>query len=198
MQNKHVSSFIGFAPADDPEIIVLMMVDEPVADIDFGSIIAAPYVKMILEDTLMYWGVPREYTEEELNKANFVTVPDVTGMDASEAREKLSQLGLTVLCVPEVEGTVVSQNPNKNSRVPGGNTALLFIQQAEGEETETDLISVPDVSGLSIREANITLAQAGLSLVIEGSGLAVSQNPASQESVERGTEVHVIFEEPDS
>jgi len=198
LQNKHISSFIGFAPADDPQVIVLFMVDEPVADIDFGSIIAAPYVKMILEDTLMYWGVPREYTEEELSRANFVTVPDVTGMDAGQAKEQLSQMGLTVLCVPEVEGTVISQNPNKNSRVPGGNTVLLFVQAAEGTETQDDLINVPDVTGLSIREANIALAQAGLSLVIEGNGLAVSQNPAPEESVKRGAEVHVIFEEPES
>ena len=198
LPDKHVASFIGFAPADDPRIIVLFMVDEPVADVDFGSLISAPYAKMILEDTLMYWGVPREYTEEELSRANFVTVPDVTGMTATEARDKLTQLGLTVLCIPEVEGTVISQNPNKNSRVPGGNTVLLFIQAAEGEGGQIDLISVPDVTGLSIREANIALARAGLSLVIEGSGLSVSQNPAFQEAVERGTEVHVIFEEPDT
>ena len=197
LQNKHISSFIGFAPADDPQVIVLFMVDEPVADIDYGSIIAAPYVKMILEDTLMYWETPREYTEEELARADFVTVPDVTGMDADEAREQLTQLGLTVLCVPEVEGSVISQNPNKNSRVPGGNTVLLFVQAAAGTEGDADLIAVPDVTGLSIREANIMLAQAGLSLVIEGNGLAASQNPVPQETVERGTEVHVIFEEPD-
>jgi len=196
LQNKHISSFIGFAPADDPEVIVLFMVDEPVADVDYGSVISAPYVKMILEETLMYMGVPREYTEAEMSRANFVTVPDTTGMDAGEAREQLEELGLTVLCVPETEGTVISQNPSKNSRVPGGNTVLLFIQPAEGTGDSADLCIVPDVTGLSIREANIKLAQAGLPLVIEGNGLAVSQNPAPGTSVERGTEVHVVFADP--
>lgn len=198
LENKHVSSFIGFAPADDPQIVVLFMVDEPVADVDYGSIIAAPYVKMIIEDTLMYWGVPRNYSDAEMARTDFVTVPDVTGMDTETARQALTQLGLTVMCVPEVDGTVITQNPAKNSRVPGGNSVLLFIQASDGGDGQTDTVRVPDCTGLSIREANLTLAGAGLSLVIEGNGIATEQNPAPGESVERGTEVRVVFTEPDT
>ena len=79
--NKNISSFLGFAPADNPRVIVLIMVDEPQTSVTFGSIIAAPYVKQILEDTLKYMNVEPVFDEETKKNMEEVDVPDVIGMD---------------------------------------------------------------------------------------------------------------------
>lgn len=116
IRDKHVSSFLGFAPADDPQIAVLVVVDEPDVAIDFGSIVAAPYAKLILENALKYMNVKPVNTEEDgkLLEAN-IEVPDVKGLDCAAAEKKLKEAGLRMLV--QGEGTVVAQVPAAGAMV---------------------------------------------------------------------------------
>jgi stage V sporulation protein D (sporulation-specific penicillin-binding protein) len=201
--NKNISSFIGFAPADNPRVIVLFMVDEPQAPVTFGSIIAAPYVKNILEDTLKYLGVEPVFDEETQEDMQQVEVPDVIGMSLEEAAQALKEAGLEYLA--DETGTVVKdQMPKPGAKVISGTTVLLYTERGAESQPEEQaaqppaegMVIVPDVLGKSIREANRILVSEGLRLRIEGSGIAVGQDPAPGTQVELGTEVTVRFALP--
>lgn len=95
-QGHYVCSFIGMAPADDPEIVVLAIVDEPTGVMQFGSTTAGPIIKEVMSNTLKYLGVEPEYTEEEKseNIKNKVSVPDVRGLTIEDATKVLEEAKL--------------------------------------------------------------------------------------------------------
>lgn len=207
IQGRHIASFIGFAPADDPQVIVLFAVDEPQVAVDFGSVVAAPYVQMILKDTLPYLGVEPIFDDEtaELNKK--VEVPDVIGKELGEAYAILDEAGLNYLS--DNSGSIVKdQMPKPGAMVKVNTTVLLYAEgqssqddteenQEQDQSVEEGKVIVPDVINSSIREANNKLVSEGLKLKIEGSGLAVEQDPPAGSAVDPGTEVTVKFAIPD-
>lgn len=201
--DKVVASFVGFAPADDPQVIVLFMVDEPQVAVDFGSVVAAPYVKMIMEDTLRYLGVEPIFDDETKAHTRKVLVPDVRGKDLVEASRELKAAGL--LYLSEETGTiVVDQMPKPGAEVMVNTTVLLYMDRpggnSDGHQHEPDqgeMVAVPDLKNRSIREANSILTNLGLKLRIEGAGLAVDQDPPQGTMVEPGSEIRVTFELPE-
>lgn len=189
----HVCSFLGFAPMDDPEIGLLFIVDEPTIRPDYGSTVAAPYARMILEETLKYMGVKPEYEtyEEEQQATATADVPDVTGYTVSEAESALTDAGLRVM-VDGVGENIWQQLPVSGATVPAGSLVVLYTEQTE--IPEDTLVEVPDVSGMSLIPANRALRSVGLKMKIKGGGNAVSQTPEAGEMVEPGTTVSVKFE----
>jgi len=195
-QGAVISSFIGFAPADDPQVIVLFMVDEPKVAVDFGSVVAAPYVKSILEDTLKYLGVKPVFDEDTRKETRKVTVPNVTGKSLTEAARVLHEAGLDYLA--ESSGTkVTKQMPLPEAEVLVDTTVLLYTGNGSGSaEGEGEQVAVPDVTKKSVREVNNILTSAGLRLQIEGSGISVRQDPPADTVVAPDTVVTVSFEPP--
>ena len=192
-EEKYALSFLGFAPIDDPQIAVLVVLDEP-AEASYGSIIAAPVVGAIMSDVLPYLGIEPHYTEEELAEEN-AKVPAMEGMLTHDAHAEARNAYLTV----NVVGTgakVIRQVPEAGTTVSKWSTVILYTEE-EGSEIETQ---VPDVLGMTVAEARDALASAGLELEIaaEDSGAeglaAVSQLPEKGETVARGTSVRVEFE----
>ena len=218
VQGKHIASFIGFAPADDPEVIALFLVDEPEAAVDFGSQVAAPYVKMILEDVLKYLEIEPRYDEDEkLDKIPDVKIPDVMGKSLEEASKELKDCNL--IYSTQLSGSIVKdQLPKPGAKVKEGTKVILYLKpdderksdgengvDAEGDDgIETEDIEdeniengktvVPDVIGKSLIETNKVLTSSGLKLRVEGSGIAVEQVPEAGEKVDPGTEIRVKFE----
>lgn len=197
-QGAVVSSFIGFAPADDPQVAVLFMVDEPQVAVDFGSVVAAPYVKTIMEDTLKYLGVEPIFDDKTKEQTKTVEVPDVTGMTLTEAARELRNIGLSYLA--ESTGTVVrEQMPLPGAEVMINTTVLLYTgseSDDSNEQGEEQLIEVPDLTKMSVREVNNILTSQGLQLLIDGSGMSVSQDPPAGTMVAPGTVITVRFEPP--
>lgn len=196
MEGKNISSFIGFAPADDPEIIVLFMVDEPQAAVTYGSVIAAPHVGRILEDSLKYMGIEPIFEDDTQEITKKVEVPDVEGLLLEQAADMLEQAGLNYIV--EESGTVVkAQVPSFGAKVWPNSMVLLYLgdgrNEASAPEDVDKLVSVPDVIGKSIRKANSILALRGLMLRIEGQGIAYEQQPEAGVMVEPETVVTVIF-----
>jgi stage V sporulation protein D (sporulation-specific penicillin-binding protein) len=125
------SSFVGMAPMDDPQISMIVIVYSP-TKIHFGNFTAGPIVKEIMTNSLQYLGVEPEYTDEEAEEIeeNSVDVPDVTGMDSSDAIRQLEYYGLDYIVVPETNSdknfVVLDQFPKEGKTVAKGSTVYLY------------------------------------------------------------------------
>ena len=188
-RDTHIGSFLGFAPMEDPQIGVLVIVDEAAIRPDFGSVTAAPFAKQIIERSLMSMGVAPN--AGEMVKANRVTVPDVTGMDVSQALSKIKSEGLSGL----LDGSgarVVGQLPAPGATMTEQSLVMLYVSGTP-EQTADERMVVPDVTGLSIMEANRLIKSYGLTMKIDGSGIAVNQSPTAGETVTPTSTVTVHF-----
>ena len=188
-RDTHIGSFVGFAPANDPRIAVLLVVDEADVPVDFGSVTAAPYAKEILEKSLAYLGVAPDTGEPPAER---VAVPDVTGLSVDEARKALSEAGLDSV-LDGAGGRVIRQLPAAGAQMNAGALVMLYVA---GPTELGGAVTVPDVTGMPVTEVNRLLKSCGLALQVEGSGLAVSQSPAAGTTVNPTTRVVVRFEPP--
>lgn len=191
---KYTASFVGFAPANDPKVACLVVIDEPVGGY-YGGQIAAPAVGRILEDTLKYLGVEPQYTENEKTTID-VDVPDVTELEIAVAKKRLNDMGLKYTIIGGGE-KVVRQMPMENATVNSGSVVVLYT-----EDVESALVTVPDVSGKPLARVKSILTSAGLNLSIVGAGatgstsestIAESQTPAAGQQVPQGTVIKVEF-----
>ncbi len=190
VRNVHIGSFLGFAPADNPKFAVLVVVDEAGIQPDYGSTTAAPYAKQIFEDTLAYMGVAAQTAPGATQKPD-VAVPDVRGKTVGDAAQALKQLGLTYLVDGEQQ-TVRDQLPPPGAIMAAGSLIMLYVNDRQPPATE-DFLSVPDVRGMTIVEANRALRARGFTMRIEGSGFAIHQKPAAGEFAPPDTIVEVSF-----
>ncbi|MBU5677290.1 PASTA domain-containing protein [Alkaliphilus sp. MSJ-5] len=195
-QGLYVSSFVGIAPADDPKLAILAIVDEPQGFSTYGSTTAAPIVKEVLEETLRYLDIKPKYTdkeEEEFGRAK-VTIPEVRNITVKEASKILIDNNLQFNTEPEYyadeNAIVVDMFPKPGANVPEKSIILLYTKP---NENIPSTVEVPDLKGKTIKEVNIILNNLGLKLKISGSGLASSQYPEVGTTVETGTIISVEF-----
>ncbi len=189
-----IASFIGFAPADDPQYLVLILVDEPQVGVIFGSTVAAPFVKDVLQETLMHYGVKPSVESET------VSVPDVVGKTAAVAAAELKQAGLEGdYLETEAQAEVVAQVPAAGEMAAKGSGVLIYTTDTaqDKENLNVDImVKVPDVMGKTRLQAYDILNGAGLVLRIEPaeqSGTAVRQKPEAGAEVPMGESVTVDF-----
>ena len=192
VSNVHIGSFLGFAPIDNPRFAVLVTVNEAQVPVDYGSTTAAPFASQIMEEILSYLGV--EKSDPKATTPPEVTVPDVVGMTLSEARVTLSEIGLYAE-TDGISSVVTAQAPAAGTRMPAGSRMMLYTYEEAPIQT-MDLVSVPDVKGLSMVEAARQLRARGLEMEIAGSGLAVKQEPGAGSYAALGSTVKVTFELP--
>ncbi|NLY42441.1 MAG: stage V sporulation protein D [Clostridiaceae bacterium] len=188
---KYIASFIGFAPADDPKVVCLVILDEPMGESYYGGTIAAPVVGKILDDTLRYLEVEPKFTEKELETMD-VIVPELRNMEVKEAQNALKELNLK----NKVEGngnTIIDQTPKPGAKLQGQSTVILYTEGADKVEN----VVVPDVLGKSVLDSNRIIINAGLNIRITGSGTAIKQEPAAGTVVPPGTVVNVEFRHMD-
>lgn len=192
---KLIASFIGFAPADEPKYVCLILVDEPQVGTIFGSTVAAPFVKQVMEEVLRYSG----YLPEDSSES--VLVSEVVGMTVKEAKYELSKLGLDAVSQDDENELVTAQVPAAGSTAQRGSGVLLYTAMTRAEEAssasyEDEYVTVPDVLGKTRLEASDALSAKGLKIRIDPpdqSGKAIRQSPAAGEEVLAGTEVLVEF-----
>lgn len=185
--NKYIGSFVGVAPVDDPKIIVLVILDEPMGENYYGGVITAPVAGKIISETLQYYGIEPQYTEAETDELSSV-VPDVVSQSVTDAKQILTNYGLKYV----VQGSgeqVLSQDPPSGTPVKSGSSVTLYTNLA-GEEA---YVRVPDIFSLDIEQANEIIVNSGLKIKItknEGSVVS-SQSPAAGELVQKGSTVNV-------
>ena len=193
---EYIASYCGFAPADDPQVIMLVFYDEPHGQSYYGSYVSGPVFLHTMSEILPYLGVEPKYTDDELKKLDAQT-PNLVGQSAAEAKNKLSSAGLVAKTYGEGD-KVVSQVPLPGKTVPQGGTVVLFLDEQSKGQTAT----VPNLIGLSLAQANEKAAEAGINISITGAALtgtdAVSslQDIAAGTKVPPGTVVTVSFIEP--
>ncbi|MBS1381308.1 MAG: PASTA domain-containing protein [Oscillospiraceae bacterium] len=190
---RRIASFMGIAPSNDPQVLVLVILDEPQMQNIYGSVIAAPVVGAIMSDILPYLKVEPQYTEAELSDIE-VKVPYVTGGVVHDALSALTARGLSYKLVGDGVN-VTGQIPSSGTECPKGTKVILYTDGAQ----PADPAEVPDVLGLSAQQANRTILNAGFNIRlmgadIEGKGvMAVLQDPLPGTAAQEGTIVTVTF-----
>ena len=185
--NVHIGSFYGFAPADDPLISVLVVVNEAQVPVDYGGTTAAPFARQVFEEVLPLLGVEK-YAENQKD----VLVPDIKGLTISQARRTLTEAGLAMLD-DGVNDVVLDQLPPPGATLAQGGHVMAYTAKSS-TITPEELCCVPDLQGLSDVDCARLLRQRGLLLSMSGTGLCVKQSPAAGEYVAPGTSVHLIFD----
>jgi len=184
----YVASFVGIAPASNPEISVLVALFDPKGASHGGGAIAAPVVKNIIEDTMRYLQIQPNATAGE--KVG-VIVPEVRGLTISEAKAKLKDSGLKANINGEQNeaSTIQDQIPKPNVEVLENSTIILYTEANANKVT----VTVPNLYGRSVDEATSLLKNVGLNINIEGLGTVDSQFPKAGTQAERGSIVNVTF-----
>ncbi|MBQ2865897.1 MAG: PASTA domain-containing protein [Clostridia bacterium] len=157
-----IASFVAFAPADDPEIAVLIILDEPTGDTVTAGITVAPVIRRFMEEAMPYLGVEPQYTEEELENQD-ITIPDLRGMTLSDANDRLKWLGINGATNGSGE-KVVDQLPAPGSVVSNTATVMLYMESSAPQKQ----ITMPDLSGMSLEKARSTLQSIGLYVRVTG------------------------------
>lgn len=195
----YTSSYVGFAPANDPEILMLVMVDEPLgydhngSHVYYGSMVAAPVVSAVFKDALPYLGYYPEYTEAELAALD-ITVPNVEDQTIEAAEETLDNLELKAYVVGSGD-TVIKQVPPSTSSIPRGGKVILYTE----ENYDVQYTEVPNVIGYSVNDVNYLLStenlnfKAGDGATEHAGAVAYTQNYQPGAVVPVGTIVEVTF-----
>ena len=189
--NLHIGSFVGFAPAENPKVALLVTVNEAQVKPDYGGTTAAPFAAQIFSEILPLLGVARTDGSAE---AKHVTMPDVTGMDVRDAKAILRELGIDA--VTDGENLIVTgQLPPAGTDIQEGFCAMLYVIGDEAPSAQ-DYARVPEVIGMGMRECAQTLRRNGFEMNAQGDGLATRQSPAGGAYAPAGTQVLVTFEVP--
>ncbi len=192
MAGKYVASFAGFTPANDPQIVMLVVIDEPVG-LYYGGQIAAPAFAAIMKDILQYLKIAPHAINSSSNEKQetHVVVPSVINLVVSEATQELRKANLQAR-IEETGERIVDQIPKPGSRIPKDSSVLLYTmtpRYASGD------ITVPDCSGRSLREVADLLAEIGLSIKPVGVGVkSLKQQPLPGAKVLPGTDITIFFE----
>ena len=188
---NYISSFIGFAPADDPEYAILVLLDAPSAGEIYGGIIAAPVAGDILSDILPYLEVQPQYTEEELATLD-IAIPSYLDKTLEEVTAELIDQEIKYI-VKGKGDTVTAQMPEPGSSMPHSGTMILYT----GEAAPTKNITVPDLVNYTVAGATNRIKQSGLNVRVVGNYnagtdvLVISQSPAAGEVVAEGTVITI-------
>ncbi len=187
----YISSFIGFAPADDPEYAILVMLDTPSAGEIYGGIIAAPVAGDILSDILPYLGVQPEYTEEELATLD-IAIPSYMDQTLEEVEKTLIDAEIKYKIKGDGD-TVVAQMPEAGSTMPQSGTVILYT----GDSKPSKNITIPNLVDYSVAGATNRIKQSGLNVRVVGNAnsgsdaLVISQSPEAGTVVAEGAVVTI-------
>lgn len=190
---RYVGSMCCFTPADDPEIIMLVMVDEPYNGKIYGSAVAAPVISAVFSECLEYMGIYAQYTAEELAEQD-TTVPYVIGYDGLAAITSLNTCGLEYEFIGDENGKVANTVPGAGQIIPRSGKVVVYM---EGSEKLT--ATVPNLIGMTVEQANAAITSAGLNIRLSGGAILNDKAKAVTQSVDpytetyRGTVIDVTF-----
>ena len=181
-----IVSFVGIAPMEDPEYIVLVALDTPSRSTGIyisGGVMAAPTVGAVMADILPYLGVEKRFSEED-PASKTVVLEDLTGFSQKDAEKYLKSASLSAIIIGQGDA-VTGQIPGPGESVPGGSQVLLYL----GEMPEQTLVKVPDFSGMNRAQANDTAGKLGLRILVSGNSEISPNITVTAQDVPPGTEI---------
>jgi len=197
-EQGYVASYLGAAPASDPEVAILVTLYKPQGDSHQGGQVAGPVVSQMLSEILPYLRIASE-TEQVDNSAenNNILVPEVRNKTVTEAKKALEEAGFK--WIAEISGdenavVITDQTPKPGVSLGKGSAVAIY---AEANEARTS-VAVPDLRGMSLTQAKNALKAKNLNITYEGSGIVTSQSIAHDTSEEVGTVVHVVLKQAGS
>ncbi len=191
-----IVSFVGIAPMEDPEYIVLVALDTPSRSTGIyisGGVMAAPTVGAVMADILPYLGVKQVFSEEDAASRSII-MEDMTGMTAKDAQKLLKEQSLTAQIVGQGE-TVTGQIPAVGQEIAGGSEVLLYM----GEDVPEETVEVPDFIGMNRQQASDAAGKLGLYILVTGNDeistavTVTAQGTAAKTAVPRGTTIRLEF-----
>lgn len=191
--DRYIASFAAIAPADNPEICVLVILDNPKGFSYMGGVIAAPVAGDLVEDVLTYMNVERNYTERDRElMTTSVNVPNLINMKVSDAVSYARAYGLSY-SVESAAGSggsdavVLEQNPKAGTSVLEQSVVILYSYKPENEIT----VKVPDLKDMSAAEATKALGDLGLNIRTNGTGTVISQSAEKGSQIAKGSIVEI-------
>ena len=190
-EEDYIASICGFAPIDDPQIVMLLFFDTPSADKYYGSVVASPVFINIMTEVLPYLEIKTDYSDIDVKYLDS-SAGDYTGLELKEAVKKVEADGFT--CSIKGNGdTVVSQLPLVSSKVSHGGNIVLYTDDASRSET----VTVPNFYGYTAEDANYVASQYGLNISFKGAvgsgGTCSAQDIAMGNIVQPGTVITLTF-----
>lgn len=194
--DKYIVSFGAIAPSDDPEIAMLIIVDEPNQDLGGGAL-CAPIAAQVTQEAMNVLGIEPKYNDSEMKDLSKQT-PNVVGKSLDEAKKMLEENNLNYVVVGD-DSTVTRQCPSGEDTIPNGGTVYLYT-----DDSEKQTVNVPNFSGLTVNEAKDLASSSNLNIQIAGNSMssgtvvAYRQSEETQAKVEKGTVVTVTFKNTQS
>lgn len=194
--DKYIVSFGAIAPSDDPEIAMLIIVDEPNQDLGGGAL-CAPIAAQVTQEAMNVLGIEPKYNDSEMKDLSKQT-PNVVGKSLDEAKKALEENNLNFVVVGD-DSTVTRQCPSGADTIPNGGTVYLYT-----DDSEKQTVNVPNFSGLTVNEAKDLASSSNLNIQIAGNSMssgtvvAYRQSEETQAKVEKGTVVTVTFKNTQS
>lgn len=194
--DKYIVSFGAIAPSDNPELAMIIIVDEPNQDLGGGAL-CAPIAAEVIEEAMSVLGIEPKYDEKEVKKLSAYT-PNVTGKSLSDAKKMISEYKLKAVVIGNGD-KVTRQNPTSASTIPTNGTVYLYTNDAKKQT-----VKVPNFNGLTVNEAKSLASDCFLNIEIKGNSLDSGNVVASRQSeekdttVEKGTVIKVTFKNTDS
>lgn len=194
--DKYIVSFGAIAPSDDPEIAMLIIVDEPNQDLGGGAL-CAPIAAQVTQEAMNVLGIEPKYNDSEMKDLSKQT-PNVVGKSLDEAKKTLEENNLNYVVVGD-DSTVTRQCPSGADTIPNGGTVYLYT-----DDSEKQTVNVPNFSGLTVNEAKDLASSSNLNIQIAGNSMssgtvvAYRQSEEKQAKVEKGTVVTVTFKNTQS
>lgn len=191
-QGYYIGSYVGLAPVEDPQLVVLAIVDEPKQGSYYGGVVAGPIVRDIMSYSLRYLGVNPDNTQTDKIYSK-TTIPEIRNMKFSEAKEKLNSVGLKYrLAAKENIGddtVVMDCFPKPGEKLSKGSEVIIYLEQKSSE------IKMPDLKGKTMEESDKILTGLGLNPTYIGSGKVISQAPKAGTKLKAGTVVSLELKE---
>ena len=186
VRNVHIGSFYGFAPADNPQVSILVIVKEAQVYNDYGSATAAPFARQVLQEVLPYLSI-----RPDTQGTPDVTVPDITGLTLAQAKRLLTEKSLSMVDDGVADVVLYQLPPAGSSLVSGGE--VMAYTASQGNITPETLVCVPDLTGLSDVDCARLTRQRNLLIEMSGTGLCTTQKPAAGEYVPENTCIQVTL-----
>jgi len=193
---ERIASFVGFMPAEDPQIAVLILLDEPQCEIKYGGTIAAPIFNKIMTECSKYMELVPSYPSEynsSAQKEEMVKVPNVVGKNQENAEKILKDKGFNVKY--EGFGNIIKEQfPQAGASVVKGTSVVIYFENQDLILDDDNLVAVPNVVGKTLKEAAMALGTKGLAVLPDGSGTVYVQSPVAGTVVKKGAAIELYLE----